>query len=193
MEKQNNIKSENIEETPQESAETEVELTETVQKLATEILRLREESEKNLNDFKRELAENDNLRKRHHRELDEAIKFTISGFAKDLIEVMESFHKAVSFKDDFDTNDPKIISMFDGMDMTLKLLEKAFKKHELIRIYPLGDAFDHSVHQSISTVSDPNVNNNQIIDVIQAGYVIHGRLLKPALVVVNMIKKDDDK
>jgi molecular chaperone GrpE len=159
---------------------------EIVQKLAGEIKRLKEEAANNLDVVIREKAENENLRKRHLRELEDTAKYTVGEFSKDLVEVMESLYKAMEYKKDFDTNDSKIVGMFDGIDMTLKLLEKSFIKYGVKRIYPVDEEFDHRFHQAISKLSVPNKKNNQVVDVIQAGYTIHDRLLKPALVVVNV-------
>jgi molecular chaperone GrpE len=83
-------------------------------------------------------------------------------------------------------NDAKIAGMFDGIDMTLKLLGKSFNKYEVKRIFPVDEEFDHRYHQAISKISISEKGHNQIVDVIQAGYTIHDRLLKPALVVVNV-------
>ena len=162
---------------------------EIVHKLATEIKRLQEESANHIESIMREKAENDNLRKRYTRELEDTAKYVISEFAKDLIEVLESLYKAVEYKKEFDMNDSKVNGMFDGMNMTLKLLEKAFTKNGIQRVYPAQEEFDHRFHQAISKLSVQDKKHNQIIDVIQAGYTIQDRLLKPALVVVNVAEE----
>lgn len=159
---------------------------ENIQKLAGEILRLRDELAMKDDAIMRERAENQNLRNRHARELDDKGKYAIGEFSKDLVEVMESLYRALEFKKDFDMSDPKIAGMFDGIDMTLKLLDKSFNKYEVKRIFPVDEEFDHRYHQAISKISIPEKGHNQIVDVIQAGYTIHDRLLKPALVVVNV-------
>jgi molecular chaperone GrpE len=159
---------------------------EIIQKLALEIKRLQEELANNLDGVMREKAENENLRKRHLRELEDTAKYSVGEFSKDLVEVMESLYKAMEYKNEFDASDSKIVGMFDGIDMTLKLLEKSFAKYGVKRIYPVDEEFDHRFHQAISKLSVPEKKNNHVIDVIQAGYTIHDRLLKPALVVVNV-------
>ncbi len=161
-------------------------LQDKLQKLADEIIRLREALAVKDDMMMRERAENQNLRNRHARELDDKGKFAISEFSKDLVEVMESLHRALEFKKDFDMSDSKIVGMFDGIDMTLKLLDKSFAKYDVKRIFPVDEEFDHQYHQAISKVSISEKSNNQIVDVIQAGYTIHDRILKPALVIVNM-------
>lgn len=157
-----------------------------LQKLADEILRLREDLNNKSEIIIREMAENENLRRRHARELEESAKYSIGSFSKDLIEVMESLYRAINFQKEFDMTDSKIAGMFDGMNMTLKLLEKSFNKYGIQRVEPINSEFDHRYHQAISKISVPNTANNQIVNVIQAGYIIHDRLLKPALVVVNV-------
>jgi molecular chaperone GrpE len=163
---------------------------ENLQKLAGEVLRLRDELNVKDDMIMREKAENQNLRSRHTRELDDKGKYAIGEFSKDLVEVMESLYRALEFKKDFDMNDNKIAGMFDGIDMTLKLLDKTFTKYEIKRIFPINEEFDHRYHQAISKIALAENSDNQIVDVIQAGYTIHDRLLKPALVIVNVNKVD---
>ena len=187
--KDNKTATEELENNVKEDQEDETKFSdkdEIIQKLAMEIKRLQEEGAAHLDSLMREKAENENLRKRHLRELEDTAKYTVGEFSKDLVEVMESLFKAMEYKKEFDTNDSKIVGMFEGIDMTLKLLEKSFAKYGVKRIYPMGEEFDHRFHQAISKLSVPAKKNNQVVDVIQAGYTIHDRLLKPALVVVNM-------
>ena len=172
-----------------QSEENTIQQDEIVKKLATEIKRLQEENATNLENLMREKAEIENLRKRHIRELDDAAKYTIGEFAKEMVEVMESLYKAMEYKQEFDTTDSKIDGMFEGIDMTLKLLEKIFTKNGITRIHPIDGEFDHRLHQAISKLSVQDKKNNQIIDVIQAGYTIQDRLLKPALVIVNVTEE----
>ncbi len=172
-----------------QSEEDSMQQDEIVKKLATEIKRLQEENTTNLENLMREKAEIENLRKRYIRELDDTAKYTIGEFAKEMVEVMESLYKAMEYKKEFDTTDSKIVGMFEGIDMTLKLLEKIFTKNGIARVYPIDAEFDHRLHQAISKLSVQDKKNNQIIDVIQAGYTIQDRLLKPALVIVNMTEE----
>ncbi len=182
---------------------------EQVQALALEIKRLREENALLKDSIMREKADNDNLRKRHTRELDDMSKYIIAEFARGLTDVMESLHRAQSHKSDFDglididcskiTPDEiknyanKVAAMFEGIDMTLKLLEKAFSSHGVSRLHPEGEDFDHRFHQAISQVAADDKPHNTIAQVVQAGYVIKDRLLKPALVIVHNSKTDDKK
>jgi molecular chaperone GrpE len=184
MTDKNNIDDNTVEEVVEENNNDITE--ENLQKLGAEILRLREELTAKDDLIMREKAENQNLRSRHARELDDKGKFAIGEFSKDLVEVMESLYRALQFKEEFDISDSKIAGMFDGIDMTLKLLEKSFTKYGVKRVYPLNEQFDHKYHQAISKVTVVDKGNNEIVDVIQAGYVIHDRLLKPALVIVNV-------
>ena len=179
-------KTEEIQDTEQEEISKENQAQENLQKLAGELLRLKDELTSKDDLIMRERAENQNLRNRYTRELDEKGKYAISEFSKDLVEVMESLYRALEFKKDFDLNDNKIAGMFDGIDMTLKLLEKTFTKYEIKRIFPIDEEFDHRYHQAISKISISGKEDKKIVDVIQAGYIIHDRLLKPALVIVNV-------
>jgi molecular chaperone GrpE len=190
--KDQNTTAEELEQKDEQEAEAQeksIQDDEVVKKLAAEIKRLQEENAVHLDNLIREKAEIENLRKRHMRELEDTAKYTIGEFSKEMVEVMESLYKAMEYKKEFDTTDSKIAGMFEGIDMTLKLLEKIFTKHGIQRVYPVDADFDHRLHQAISKLSVQDKKNNQIIDVIQAGYTIQDRLLKPALVVVNVIEE----
>ena len=175
--------------------QTEVELSEKEEaelvsrdnliKLGEEIKRLNEEAEK-LKDLNlRVLADNKNQSMRQARELEEANKYAISNFAKELIVVIEPLQQALSHRDTSEVMNESNQAIFEGIELTFKLLIKAFEKFGITRITPLGEGFDPSLHQALSIANLADKADNEIIEVIQSGYVIHDRLLKPALVIVN--------
>jgi molecular chaperone GrpE len=154
-------------------------------KLAEEIKRLQEDLEKHKDLYLRTAAEQKNQTMRYSREIEEANKYAISSFAKELIEVMESLQQALSHRDKNESIEEVTQAMFEGIEMTLKLLTKSFEKFGITRILPMNETFNPAFHQALSMVTLPDTEDNQVIEVIQAGYLIHDRVLKPALVIVN--------
>jgi len=133
----------------------------------------------------RSLAENENLKKRQQKELETATKFANSSILKDLTEPFEQLFMALSIKPSQEiSQSPEFISLMSGIEMTKKTFEKAFEKHGLKRIFPQGEKFDHNHHQAISQVKQEGVDAGIVINVVQAGYLLEERVLKPAMVVV---------
>jgi len=143
-----------------------------------------EENKKLKETLMRTLAELDNTRRRSADEKDKMAKYAIGKFAEDLIPVMENFYMAflsVS-EEDFNTS-PKVKTFFDGIKMTQSELKKAFERHGLIRLYPINEPFNPDLHEAISQL-ESDESEGTILQVLQAGYMIKERLLRPALVAV---------
>jgi molecular chaperone GrpE len=138
--------------------------------------------------FARESAENENLRKRHKKELEDAHKFSITSFAKSLIDQVEDLFRALENVDKGmceSNKDFKIL--FDGVEMTKNNLLKTLETFAIERIYPLNQPFDHNLHEAVSKAEDKSKKPNTVINVIQAGYLINNRLLRPAMVIVSKL------
>ena len=133
-------------------------------------------------------AEMENLRKRSLKELEDANKYAVTNFARDLIETLENLYRAVGAVDKENTVDVK--SIYDGIVMTKDSMVKAFESHKITRVYPLNKGFDHNVHQAVAHVPSEDKDPGTVVDVIQAGYLLKDRLLRPALVAV---AKESDK
>lgn len=132
--------------------------------------------------FLRAKAETDNLRRRAQDDVTKAHKFAIEGFAEALLPVRDSLEMALK------VDTPSVESLKEGVEMTLKQLNAAFEKNRLLEVAPqTGDKLDPMKHQAISTVpADQEVNT--IVTVLQKGYTISDRLLRPALVTVSQGK-----
>ncbi|MBA8667296.1 nucleotide exchange factor GrpE [Holosporaceae bacterium 'Namur'] len=164
-------------ENPEENS-VENSLMEVSKKLEEEIKSLKEL-------ILREKAENQNLRKRHEKELEDNHKYAISNFARDLIEVQENMHRAIdNIPQNEIENNPTLKALLEGVELTKNSLAGIFEKYGIIRIYPLEQQFDHNFHQAIVQVPDAQKPEGSIVQVIQAGYIIKDRLLRPALVAV---------
>lgn len=133
----------------------------------------------------RVLAESENTKKRAQKSIEDARKYAVTAFAEDLVGVLDSlFWACESIPDGTVTEEMPIKNIKNGVELTRKAMLNAFEKHGLKRIFPLGEIFDHNVHQAISQVEDATQPEGTVIQVMQAGYTLHGRLLKPAMVTV---------
>lgn len=130
-------------------------------------------------------AEMENLRKRTAREIEEAHKFGITKFARDMIEVLENLYRAESsVSADLIAANDSIKQIQSGVELTRKSMVDIFERHGLKRIFPLGEEFNHDLHQAVTQVPAPEFEDGKVANVIQAGYTLHDRLIRPALVVV---------
>ena len=128
--------------------------------------------------FLRAKAEVENFRRRAQEDISRAHKYAIEGFAEALVPVMDSLEMALKVET------PSIESLKEGVEMTLKQLSSAFEKNRLMEIHPkAGDKLDPMKHQAISMVPADQAANT-IVSVLQKGYMIADRLLRPALVTV---------
>jgi molecular chaperone GrpE len=132
--------------------------------------------------FLRAKAEAENMRRRAQEDIARAHKFAIESFAEALVPVKDSLEMALRVET------PSVESLKEGVDMTLKQLSSAFEKNRLIEIHPKsGDKLDPMRHQAISMVPAEQ-EANTIVTVLQKGYMIADRLLRPALVTVSQDK-----
>jgi molecular chaperone GrpE len=130
------------------------------------------------------LAELDNVRRRAREELEKTAKFALSNFASELVVVVENFllASANAPKEEIEKN-PAIKQYADAIVMTEKELLKVLEKNQIERIYPLGEKFDHNFHEAIAQV-ESEAEEGSVVSVIQSGYAISKRLIRPALVGV---------
>lgn len=126
-------------------------------------------------------AEADNIRKRAQGEIASAHKFALEGFASDLLAVKDSLEAAVA------SENASVESMKSGVEITLKQLAGVFERYNLAEINPLGQKFDPHRHQAISTV-EADAEPNTVVQVLQKGYLLHDRVIRPALVTVAKAK-----
>jgi len=134
--------------------------------------------------FLRAKAEEDNVRRRAEKDVANGRKFAVEGFAKEMLNVYDSLKLAVSVEL-ADDADGAIKSVHEGVGITLKQLNSAFAKFSLAEINPVtGDKLDPNLHQAMTMVESEEIESGCIINVIQAGFQLHDRLLRPAMVVV---------
>lgn len=130
----------------------------------------------------RQRAEAENQRKRAAREFDQARKFGVERLLGDLLPVLDSLEQGLKLSEGQQAN---VESLRQGSEMTLKLLHKAAESHGLTALDPQGQHFNPDEHQAMSVVARADVPENQVVMVLQKGYRLHERLLRPALVMVS--------
>jgi len=148
-----------------------------------------EELEAEVNKIKdqllRTLAELENYRKRAEREREDMAKFAITNFSRDLLTVADNLRRALESASEDNADTEKLLkSLLEGVEITEKELLFAFKKHHIEKIEPLGQPFDHHFHQAMFEVEDSDQPEGTVVHVLQNGYRLHDRLLRPALVGV---------
>ncbi len=130
--------------------------------------------------FLRAKAEHENIRRRAAEDVAKAHKFAVESFAESMVPVADSLEAALA------NNSTDITAVRSGVELTLKQLNSAFEKSKLIAISPVGEKFDPNKHQAISMVPAPDgIAPNHVVTVLQKGYLIADRVLRPALVVVS--------
>lgn len=131
----------------------------------------------------RALADAENTRKRAHKEKEESVRFGITSFARDLLHIADNLSRALKAVDSKTFEDKEVQGFVDGVKMTEKELLKTFERHHIVRIAPkAGDPFDHHQHQAMFEVENNTHPAGSIVEVMQDGFILHDRLLRPALV-----------
>lgn len=127
-------------------------------------------------------AELDNLRKRHERELENAHKYALDGFVRELVPVWESLEMGLSHAQD---ESPEVTRLREGHELTLKMLQDVMRKFGVEQLNPVGEPFNPSFHQAMSMQPSADLPPNHVARVVQKGYLLNGRLVRPALVMVS--------
>ena len=155
---------------------------------------LEEEVAKLRDQLLRAVAETDNVRKRAERDREEISKYAISKFAGDMVSVLENLKRASeSMTAETRAASPDLNNLAQGVDMTLQELLSTFERHGIKRVDPQGQKFDHNLHQAVAQVDNTGMEAGTVVQVVQAGYVIEGRLLRPAMVTVAKASGDAKK
>jgi len=181
MQENQEINQENQNEKNENSNDLLNKITELEQKLS-------EQNDKYL----RTVAELENVRRRAREENDKTAKFAIANFVSDLVTVAENFFMASENapKDEIAKN-PEIKNYALAIEMTEKELLKVLEKNNVKRIYPIDQDFDHNFHEAIANI-ESDAKEGSVIQVIQAGYSIADRLIRPALVGVAKAKNSEN-
>ena len=134
----------------------------------------------------RTLAEMENLRRRTEREVADARVYGVTNFARDILAVADNMERAMKALDDEirEKADAGVKALLDGVELTERELIKVMEKHGVKKLEPQGQKFDPNLHQAMFELPDPSVPAGTIVQVMQPGYTIGERVLRPALVGV---------
>lgn len=173
-----------IEEAVAEIAEAETEAAEAepdpVELLRTENTELKDR-------FLRLAAEMDNLRRRTERDVKDAKSYSVAGFARDMLGVSDNLRRALDAvsEDDKKNGAEGLKALIEGVEMTERSMLTALERHGVKKLEPEGQKFDPNFHQAMFEIPNTEVPNNTVLQVVQAGYTIGERVLRPAMVGVS--------
>lgn len=153
----------------------------TLDELKKELEETKQKAHENWDKAVRTQAEMENLKRRTQKDLEDAHKFALTGFAKELLSVMDSLVLGLQAA----SGDNEEVTKFrEGSELTIKQLEAAFAKFNIITVDPLGQPFSAEQHQAVLMQAVEGAEPNTVVNVFQKGYMLNGRLLRPAMVVV---------
>jgi molecular chaperone GrpE len=132
----------------------------------------------------RAAAETENLRKRFQREREDASKFAVTSFAKDLLDVADTFRRALDAIPAELRQDEKILPLIEGIEATERAFLRSFERHGIKKIEPIDEPFNPNFHEVIFEAPVAGKASGMIIQLVEAGYTLHERLLRPARVGV---------
>ncbi len=154
----------------------------TTAEAGSEVEKLQAEVANQKDQLMRALAEIQNVRRRAEQDVEKAHKFALEKFSRELLPVVDSLEKTVEASRNAEGD--QLAALREGTEMTLSLLTSALVKFGLAVVDPLGEPFDPQLHEAMSMVEQPSAEPNSVIAVVQKGYTLNGRLLRPAMVVV---------
>ncbi|MGB8819207.1 MAG: nucleotide exchange factor GrpE [Rhizobiaceae bacterium] len=134
----------------------------------------------------RAAAEMENLRNRTARDVRDAKTYAVTGFARDLLPIADNLNRALAAFPETSpaAADPTVMALLEGVDLTERSLLNTLERHGVRKLEPEGQRFDPHFHQAMFEVPNPDVPNNTVVQVVQSGYVIADRVLRPAMVGV---------
>ncbi|HHJ38695.1 MAG: molecular chaperone GrpE [Methylothermaceae bacteria B42] len=166
-------------ETAVENPETEA-LSDEVGILRQQLTEAEKKAEENWEKFLRAQAEMENLRRRMERELENAQKYALEKFAKELLSVVDSLELGLQAAVETD----EVEKIREGVELTLKQMLTVLERFNITPIDPTGEKFDPEFHQAMATEPVKGVEPDTVVKVFQKGYLLNDRLIRPALVVV---------
>ena len=162
-----------------ESSEEEL----TVEHLKERLLEANLSAERAQDDLLRVKAEMQNLRRRTEQDVEKAHKYGIEKFSAELLGVIDNLERALLAAQEHEDESSKAIQ--DGVSLTLKSFNDCFAKFSIEVVDPIGEPFDPQLHQAIATQESPDSEPNSVIEVVQKGYTLNGRVIRPAMVMVS--------
>ncbi len=173
---------EQAEDTANEEVETAAEDEENIESLKQRLEEAEKKAEENWDQLVRAKAELENIRRRSERELENAHKYALEKFAQELLPVIDSMEMGVAAAQDENAD---VSKLREGTEMTLKMFLNAIDKFGIKSVHPVNEEFNPEHHQAMSMIDSDQHEPNTVIDVMQKGYLLNDRLVRPAMVVVS--------
>lgn len=167
-----------VEDTQAEATEAEVEATDVANDPDAVLAELQAKADENWERYLRAAAETENVRKRSARDVENAHKFALERFGKELLGVKDTLEMGIA------ADGASVESLIEGSNATLKLLGSTLERFGIVEVDPAGEPFDPEFHEAISMQPSDDVEPNSVVAVVQKGYTLNGRLLRPAMVIV---------
>ena len=162
-------------------------LEEVLEKLAEE----KEGAVRAREDLLRVQAEMQNMRRRTEQDIEKAHKYGQEKFSTELLTVMDNLERALAAASDYE--DETVKAIYEGVDLTLKSFTDCFNRFHIGSVDPMGEPFDPQLHQGVTILENSDVEPNTVIEVMQKGYTLHGRVIRPAMVVVSKEPESENK
>jgi molecular chaperone GrpE len=179
-------KEEQVSEETKDQEEAEISPEDLIEKLNEEITSLKDQR-------LRAIAELENFRKRAEKDQSDALKYGISNFAKEIINIRDNIERAQSSISDEAKNNEAIKSVIEGIDLIAQSVVSTFEKIGIKKIKSLNEKFDHNLHQAMMEIENEELEPGTIVQELIPGYTLHDRLLRPAMVGVSKkSKKNED-
>lgn len=131
----------------------------------------------------RTLADMENLRRRSQKDREDALKYSAANFARDMLSVADNLRRAIeSIPEEGDPDGAALVGFIEGIALTEKELLSTLERHGIQKIEPMGEKFDPQFHEAMFEIPSADAENGTVLQVVEVGYVIHDRLLRPAKV-----------
>lgn len=157
-----------------------------VETLQKQLKLAEKKAEDNLDKAMRTLAEMENLKRRTQKDLENAHKYGLEKFSKELLAVIDSLELGIQAST---SDEPEVVSLREGSELTIKQFESVFAKFNIEAINPQDQPFNPELHQAMTMQASADVPANTVLNVFQKGYSLNGRLIRPAMVVVSQAVK----
>ncbi len=173
-------------ETPEAELQPELE---SIEDKSSDLIALREQLDQAIQettDLKDQVlrvqAETQNVRRRSERDVENAHKYSLEKFCRELLPIVDNLERALEASD---SNNEALKTFSDGVELTLKSCLDVLKKFKVEQLDPVGEPFDPQFHEAMSMVEAPDAEPNSVLNVVQKGYTLHGRLIRAAMVVIS--------
>ena len=174
-------KEQKTQKTPSKKVNEELSDGSNIEDLTSQLEEAQQSAKDNWDKLLRSQAEMENLKRRTSKDLENAHKFALDGFVKALLEVSDSLSMGLkSAKDEKATLENTV----EGLELTNKVFGSTLEKFGVETVSPVGEKFDPELHEAVTMVPMPDKKSNTVLEVIQTGFTLNGRLVRPALVIV---------